>query len=42
MERKINPFLRCSEKNLMQKFQNKNLTKEIEIFTHIRKLKDNF
>ena len=42
MERKINPFLRCSEKNLIQKFQDNDLTKEIEIFTHIRKLKDNF
>ena len=42
MEKKINPFLRCAEKNLIQKFQDNDLTKEIEIFTHIRKLKDNF
>lgn len=42
MEKKINPFLRCAEKNLISKFQDSKLSKDIEIFTHIRKLKDNF
>ena len=42
MEKKINPFLRCAEKNLISKFQDIKLLKDIEIFSHIRKLKDNF
>lgn len=42
MEKKINPFLRCAEKNIITKFQDIKLSKDVEIFTHIRKLKDNF
>ena len=42
MEKKINPFLRCAEKNLISKFQDIKLLKDVEIFSHIRKLKDNF
>jgi hydroxyacylglutathione hydrolase len=42
MEKKINPFLRCAEKNLINKFQDNKLSKDIDIFTHLRKLKDDF